>query len=69
MLVNCQKIKARMVELGTNQGKVADAMGIDRSTLNAKINDASGSRITLEEICALCEILEIEDAREYFFCR
>ena len=68
MLVNCQKIKARMVELGTNQGKVADAMGIDRSTLNAKINDASGSRITLEEICALCKILEIEDAREYFFC-
>lgn len=68
MLVNCQKIKARMVELGTNQGEVANAMGIDRSTLNAKINDASGSRITLEEIDALCKILEIEDAREYFFC-
>lgn len=69
MLVNCQKIKARIVELGTNQGKVADAMGIDRSTLNAKINDASGSRLTLEDINALCEILEIKDAREYFFCR
>ena len=69
MLVNCQKIKARMVELGTNQGKVADEMGIDRSTLNAKINDASGSRITLEDIYALCKILEIEDEREYFFCR
>ena len=68
MLVNSQKIKARMVELGTNQGKVADEMGIDRSTLNAKINDASGSRITLEDIHALCKILEIEDAREYFFC-
>lgn len=68
MLVNSQKLKARMVELGTNQGKVADAMGIDRSTLNAKINDASGSRITLDEIYALCKILEIEDAREYFFC-
>lgn len=69
MLVNCQKIKARMVELGTNQGKVADEMGIDRSTLNAKINDASGSRITLEEIYALCKILKIDDEREYFFCR
>ena len=69
MLVNCQKIKARMVELGTNQGKVADEMGIDRSTLNAKINDATGSRITLEEIYALCKILQIDDEREYFFCR
>lgn len=68
MLVNCQKIKARMVELGTNQGKVAEAMNIDRSTLNAKINDASGSRLTLEDISALIEILEIEDAKEYFFC-
>ena len=68
MLVNCQKIKARMVELGTNQGKVADEMGIDRSTLNAKINDAFGKRLTLEDMFALCKILEIADAREYFFC-
>ena len=57
-----------MVELGTNQGKVADAMGIDRSTLNAKINDTSGSRITLEEIYALCKILDIQNTKEYFFC-
>lgn len=68
MIVNCQKIKARMVELGTNQGRVSDEMHIDRSTLNAKINDASGSRMTLEDVYALCEILEIEDPREYFFC-
>lgn len=69
MIVNCQKIKARMVELGTNQGKVADEMNKDRSTLNAKINDESGARLTLEDVFALCEILEIDDPREYFFCR
>ena len=68
MLVNCQKIKARIVELGTNQGRVADEMNIDRSTLNAKINDESGSRLTLEDVFALCEILEIDDSSEYFFC-
>ena len=68
MVVNGQKIKARIVELGTNQGRVADEMHIDRSTLNAKINDASGSRITLEDVFSLCEILEINDPREYFFC-
>ena len=39
MIVNCQKIKARMVELGTNQGKLADEMNKDRSTINAKINE------------------------------
>lgn len=66
MLVNCQKIKARIVELGTNQGKVAEAMDIDRSTLNAKINDPSGSRLTLEDIHALCDILEIENPKDYF---
>ena len=68
MLVNCQKIKARMVELGTNQGRVADEMHIDRSTLNAKINDESGSRLTLEDVFALIEILEIDEPRDYFFC-
>ena len=68
MVVNCQKIKARIVELGTNQGKVAEAMKIDRSTLSAKINDASGSRLTLKDVDTLCQILKINDAREYFFC-
>lgn len=66
MLVNCQKLKARIVELGTNQGNVAEAMGIDRSTLNAKINDPSGSRLTLEDVHALCDILEIKNPKDYF---
>lgn len=68
MVVNCQKIKGRIVELGLSQGKVAELMGINSSTLNAKINDASGSRLTLEDVFTLRDILEIDDAREYFFC-
>lgn len=68
MLVNCQKIKARMVELGTNQSEVATKMGIDRSTLNSKVNNSEGKRLTLEDAFKLCDILQIEDPTTYFFC-
>lgn len=68
MVLNCQKLKARMVEISTNQGEVAEKMGIDRGTLNAKINDPSGSRLTLDDIFSLCNILKIDDPRPYFFC-
>lgn len=68
MLVNCQKIKARMVELGTNQSEVATKMGIDRSTLNSKVNDSEGKRLTLGDAFKLCDILQIEDPTMYFFC-
>ncbi|MBQ2897728.1 MAG: helix-turn-helix transcriptional regulator [Clostridia bacterium] len=68
MVLNCQKIKARMVELGTNQGEVAEKMGIDRGTLNAKVNDPTGSRLTLDDIYSLIGILKIDDPRPYFFC-
>lgn len=68
MVLNCQKIKARMVELGTNQKEVADKMGLDRGTLNAKINDATGTRLNLSDIFSLCDILKIDDPKQYFFC-
>lgn len=68
MILNYQKIKARIVEIGTNQSEVATEMGIDRSTLNSKINDPEGKRLTLDDIFKLCDILQIDDPRPYFFC-
>lgn len=67
MILNCQKIKARIVELGTNQDEVAARMGITRTTLNSKINDTTGKRLTLDDICKLCNILQIDNPQQYFY--
>lgn len=67
MIVNCQKVKARIVEMNLTQTKIAEQMGIDRCTLNAKINDPNGTRLTLKDISRLCEILSIDDPTVYFF--
>lgn len=67
MILNCQKIKARIVEIGTNQSEVAAEMGIDRSTLNSKINDPEGKRLTLDDIFKICNILQIDNPQQYFY--
>lgn len=39
-----------MITNGDTQGKLAEAMGMARSTLNAKINETGGREFTLSEI-------------------
>lgn len=66
-MVNTQKIKARIIEVGLNQTTVAAALEIAQSTLNQKINNARP--MTLEEAERLQAILKIPDPEfcAYFF--
>ena len=66
-MINVNKIKARMVELGYTQEKLAIEMGVDTSTINRKINYSDGSKLTVLEAYKLTEILSIENPTDYFF--
>lgn len=68
-MVNTNKIKARIVELGTNQQDVAKALGIAQPTLSQKINNIKP--IDLNEALELADLLKIEPVEYpvYFFLR
>lgn len=61
-LVNTQKVKARIIELGLTQEGVAQEMGLNYVTLNLKINNKR--RIYLDEVIKLCKILKVTTSKE-----
>lgn len=67
MNVNVDKLKGRIRELGYTQSDVAKLMEIDPSTLNGKINDPTGKRMSVADAGKLARILDIEVMTEYFF--
>lgn len=50
---------------GLTQSKIADELGIDRSTFNLKINRTNGRDFTFEEAIRLSKMLN--EKIEYFF--
>lgn len=48
--MNKKVLHSFMVTNGDTQDKLAEAMGIARSTLNAKMNETGGREFTLSEI-------------------
>lgn len=66
-MINIRKVKSRMVELGLDQGDVASALGVSRSTACQKLNRVRP--LDLAEAEKLAELLRLQDAqfREYFF--
>lgn len=68
-MVNINKIKGRMKEMELTQKEVAEKIGVDISTLNKKLNDTSGARISILELLKLKEILKIKEKElnEFFF--
>jgi len=68
-MVDVARLKAKMVEKGFTQEKLAKMMNLDKSTLNRKINNVDGKAITVREAALLAEILSIDHPEEYFFCR
>lgn len=58
------KLKAKIIEKGLNQDKVAKKMGITLQTFNAKLNGRSPW--TLENILKLKEILNLQNIEEFF---
>lgn len=66
-MTNTKKLKGRIIEEGTTQGKLAEILGISRQALSLKINDKSD--FTASEIAKLCEILKIDNKETYFFAQ
>lgn len=56
------KLKGKIAEKGYSQRRLADALGVSKNTLNAKVN----KRIPFNtvEIAKICEVLDIHDAAE-----
>lgn len=65
--VELLKIKARMVEKGMNQSRLATELGVGVSTISQKLNNER--RITINEARKIQKILQIadEDFCKYFF--
>ena len=66
-MVNTNKIKGRMAELGISQLEAAEFLGIKQPTFSQKCNNIRPLKVT--EAQALIKLLHIthEEVTEYFF--
>ncbi len=66
-MLNVQKVKGRMAEMGLNQGDVAKALGVAQATANQKLNRVRP--MSLEEANKLAKLLNLDDSQFglYFF--
>jgi transcriptional regulator with XRE-family HTH domain len=67
-MVNINKLKGKIVENGLTIEKLADNIGIDRSTLYRKINN-KGETFTIKEADLILNALNLtaEEAKAIFF--
>ena len=61
------KLRGKMRECGYTQAQLAETIGIDCSTLSAKLNNKAV--FTKKEIVLICELLKItnDELASYFF--
>lgn len=66
-MVNTNKIKGRIVELGLTQKDIAEYLGLARSTVSQKINNVRS--MDVHEAFLLADVLGIKDSefREFFY--
>ena len=68
-MFNYSKLLGRMKELGYTQGKLANAIGVNESTLNAKLNNKGYfSNYLIDKICEVLDISKTEIG-SYFYCK
>ena len=68
-MVNTLKFKSAIIEAGYTQIDLAEAMGMSKNALNAKVNGRAP--ITVDEATNFCRILKISEANrkvEIFLC-
>lgn len=67
-MVNVNKLKGKIVEKELTIEKLAERIGVDRSTLYRKI-DSNGDGITIREADLICKELELtgKEASDIFF--
>lgn len=61
------KLKGKMKEMGLSQKQTSNILGISTQSFNAKINNKT--QFTLGEVISLCEILNIDNPKDYFFTK
>lgn len=64
MVIDTNKIKAKILEKGLTQEKVADLIGINKNTFYAKM---AKKRFNSDEMFIMQKILEFEDPTSVFF--
>ena len=64
-MVNKRLLKAAIVESGMRQAEIAQRIGISYQSLSDKINNKTEFKVN--EVIALCEVLDIADKREQIF--
>ena len=65
MKFNYNDLKQLIKDEGFTQGQIAEKLGVDRISLNYKLNGRY--YFTAVEIVILADILDIKDFRKYFF--
>ena len=67
MKFNHSKLLGRIKECGFTQEKLAEAIGISKTTLSGKLNNQFS--FTTKEMLAICKVLDIplHEINEYFF--
>lgn len=60
-----EKFKKLLIKRKTSQRKLADKIGMAPSALCNKVNGKVDFR--LKEVITLCELLSIDDPKEYFW--
>jgi transcriptional regulator with XRE-family HTH domain len=62
IMINTREIKAQMQRKGMTQQHLAQAMGINPTTLNRKINNEEGNLLTVDEANKIKKVLEIPES-------
>ena len=63
-MINANKIRARIVELGMTQKEVAEKIGMSEKTFSVKMNNG---KFGLDEADKMINVLKIEQPDKYFF--
>lgn len=65
-MINANKIRARIVEMGMNQQQVAEKIGMSPKTFSIKMNNG---KFGLDEADRIIDVLQIEKPEHYFFTK
>ena len=63
-MINANKIRARIVEMGMTQQQVAEQIGMSAKTFSIKMNNG---KFGLDEAERMIEVLKIDKPNNYFF--
>lgn len=67
-MVNINKLKGKIIERGMSVEKLAEKIGVNKSTIYRKMNN-DGKTFTIREANLICSILDLsgEEATAIFF--